>query len=608
MKFIHQPLQDAGTQIRLLRIAPAKDDGDDINTTLTFWSLGDSPQYTAVSYTWGATANPRTILLNGCRFEVRENCWHALIQCRQRRIHTHIWIDSICIDQSNISEKSRQVAVMASVFSQATHVSISIRDFQNGETDELNHDSLVTFTMAVKKQLSDPWTMLSTSSTYEESQRSGQSIFSWATEHFADQRKLIYEALCKICRAEYWNRLWILQELVMAKQAFLIYRGHDIDLYIVHMLCIIYIDHVLSALADPKGFNTPETDPGSVRTDSDTLGIRNLHHVLLLVYSPSFGIEKEPDRKRLPLAGVLEIFRHARCSDARDHIYGIMSFIDWQGKPPPTVDYSLSKAEFAVRLLPFYNDRPTALWFARLLVETLELTVDDLEQLGQSMLSSGTKRLLQTKFDVKVPDGIPLAIGAVEDFNTQLRDFKRQNNMEDSYLLGRQCYPVVPECGYSRIKLYKEVKAQSCRSCNRVKFVSKPRVVMHSHVHPGDILFSGLNSPTCGLGMVLKLGPESVYAVVDLAALLSGYKYSVDSFLPADNAEQKHWNSYVTLTAYDLFILLYRTGNSVRWMDSCYGKENYEYHPIASRIRVQHELKGSKLILSQRYRRYNAKL
>lgn len=56
-----------------------------------------------------------------------------------------------------------------------------------------------------------------------------------------------------------------------------------------------------------------------------------------------------------------------------------MAFVDWHGKPPPRVDYSFSKAELAVRLLPIYNDRLTALWFAPLPVEVLELTVDDRE-------------------------------------------------------------------------------------------------------------------------------------------------------------------------------------------------------------------------------------
>jgi len=60
--------------------------------------------------------------VNGRRFGVRENCWHALLQCRQRRIQTHIWIDSICIDQTNVAEKSAQVAMMASVFAQVSRV------------------------------------------------------------------------------------------------------------------------------------------------------------------------------------------------------------------------------------------------------------------------------------------------------------------------------------------------------------------------------------------------------------------------------------------------------------------------------------------------------
>lgn len=112
--------------------------------------------------------------------------------------------------------------------------------------------------------------------------------------------------------------------------------------------------------------------------------------------------------------------------------------------------------------------------------------------------------------------------------------------MERSHLLGRQCYPVAPENSQSRIKLYEDVGNRIYRNCNHIRFVSKPRDVMHSHVHPGDIIFSGLNSPTCRLGIVFKRRPESLYAVVGLAGLLSGYEYHADFSLPADYAEQKH--------------------------------------------------------------------
>jgi len=71
MEFLHQPLQDATTQIRLLRLRFAEDDSDDLDVMLTLYHLAEAPEYIAISYTWGDATNSRTILVNGCRFEVQ---------------------------------------------------------------------------------------------------------------------------------------------------------------------------------------------------------------------------------------------------------------------------------------------------------------------------------------------------------------------------------------------------------------------------------------------------------------------------------------------------------------------------------------------------------
>lgn len=223
-------------------------------------------------------------------------------------------------------------------------------------------------------------------------------------------------------------------------------------------------------------------------------------------------------------------FQDARCSDARDRIYGTMSFIDWQGKPPPRVDYSLSKAELAVRLMAYHDVDLSASCFAQVLVETLDFGVNDLEQLNQTVFSDEMQRILNATFDINVPDGIPLASDAVEDFAMRTRDPEWQENIIDS-----QCYSVVLECRSrslssqrleackqldrlgqltssgplrrSRINLYEDVGTRKCKSCNHCGFISKPRDVAHHYVRPGDILFSGLNGPDShipAISMVLK--------------------------------------------------------------------------------------------------------
>ncbi|KAF2692070.1 hypothetical protein K458DRAFT_252864, partial [Lentithecium fluviatile CBS 122367] len=77
------------------------------------------PRYIAVSYTWGDANQVKTIYVNGKPLEVRQNCFFTLWQLRVHRFDLPVWIDSICIDQSNNHEKSSQVRLMGLIYARA---------------------------------------------------------------------------------------------------------------------------------------------------------------------------------------------------------------------------------------------------------------------------------------------------------------------------------------------------------------------------------------------------------------------------------------------------------------------------------------------------------
>jgi len=96
------------------------------------------PEYIALSYTWGApeenTANEvnpplRGILVNGRRLLVGSNLYDCLFELRRRmsflrRRSAYIWIDAICIDQSNIRERGLQIGLMGSIYRNASKVNV----------------------------------------------------------------------------------------------------------------------------------------------------------------------------------------------------------------------------------------------------------------------------------------------------------------------------------------------------------------------------------------------------------------------------------------------------------------------------------------------------
>jgi hypothetical protein len=105
-------------EIRLLHLLPG---GwlDPIKCQLTIGRLSDRPVYYGLSYVWGDSIDRPIISINNEPFPVTKNLFSAL-----RRIRAHypaettvLWVDAICIDQSNTTERSNQVAMMGKIYS-----------------------------------------------------------------------------------------------------------------------------------------------------------------------------------------------------------------------------------------------------------------------------------------------------------------------------------------------------------------------------------------------------------------------------------------------------------------------------------------------------------
>lgn len=119
----------------------------------------DSPQshlfqrYTALSYVWGSTENPEFIILNGeSKFPVTRNLYAALKAMRNRREGTILWVDALCINQSDFEEKKGQIGLMRRVYRQAEKVVAFVP--LSGE-DEANIPVIVERIWAAKGELDE---------------------------------------------------------------------------------------------------------------------------------------------------------------------------------------------------------------------------------------------------------------------------------------------------------------------------------------------------------------------------------------------------------------------------------------------------------------------
>lgn len=116
---IYQPLQH--NEVRLITLAPGKW-RDPIECSLQIVSLDDYPTYEALSYVWGDASLRRWIRLMDANFDVSKSLEVALGHLRHEDSERVMWIDAICINQSDDAEKSEQVKKMQFIYARTSHL------------------------------------------------------------------------------------------------------------------------------------------------------------------------------------------------------------------------------------------------------------------------------------------------------------------------------------------------------------------------------------------------------------------------------------------------------------------------------------------------------
>ncbi|KAL6895149.1 heterokaryon incompatibility domain-containing protein [Trichoderma evansii] len=78
--------------------------------------------YEALSYTWGLTESHYSIVVNDQRMKITANLYLALKNLRNAHSDRILWVDAICINQSNVKERNHQVAQMSEIYREASRV------------------------------------------------------------------------------------------------------------------------------------------------------------------------------------------------------------------------------------------------------------------------------------------------------------------------------------------------------------------------------------------------------------------------------------------------------------------------------------------------------
>lgn len=190
---LYHPLDPGRREFRLVRILYTG--SSEIECHLEVFSLNEIPVYTALSYAWTEDEASRQILLNGKAFPVRPNLHEFLKQMHAEQHSGWIFIDAICINQNEDAEKASQIGLMGSLF---------------GTAQEVVAWQGVDFEYKGQRvSVSGPLEL------YLEA-----FVAYWSGHSFdtpISELELVFPAGLAFFQWSYWSRLWIAQEIILAR-------------------------------------------------------------------------------------------------------------------------------------------------------------------------------------------------------------------------------------------------------------------------------------------------------------------------------------------------------------------------------------------------------
>jgi hypothetical protein len=178
---------DHGRQVRIL-VLKAGSFQDPLRCELEHVNLQHGPNYEAVSYTWadavGDDSLTGTITHNTTdqSISITKNCEMALRRLRKPRSDRRLWVDAVCIDQSNVQERNHQVKNMIAIFRSALRVLVYL-----GQGDSTLH-----------------------------------RLVDYIADDTAGQLPQVLDFV-SLFQSRWFHRVWVLQEIAVAKDTLVIY-------------------------------------------------------------------------------------------------------------------------------------------------------------------------------------------------------------------------------------------------------------------------------------------------------------------------------------------------------------------------------------------------
>ena len=230
---IFSPLEEG--EIRILSLNSG-DEADELSGTLSKQQISDAAlSYEALSYAWGDEMSGSGMSLHqsteanttASYILLRQNLESALRHLRPADGHPprRLWIDMLCINQSNDPEKSLQVRRMADIFAGAQRTLIWL-----GPASECSPGA-----MRLVREISSRFRKKEEHATDTQ----------WLRNRYEDRGPGLFTLMQRI----WWKRLWVVQEALKGRDPVVLCGPDHVPLQ-----SFAYLDHVKDVVNRDGGF------------------------------------------------------------------------------------------------------------------------------------------------------------------------------------------------------------------------------------------------------------------------------------------------------------------------------------------------------------------
>ena len=368
--FTYDKLDTRCGQFRLCTLPPGRVE-DQLCCTLKTVFLDENPEYDTLSYAWGEPVFNKKIRANEGHLFITTSLYTALCYLRNPDEPRTIWADGICINQTDVDERSSQVSMMGQIYRKSKRLEIWLGDVESIESEaslsdvifDINLDKdLRTFNnfLQSRDHLIKPSALASTCVNQITDSKLPSALdilnrlagdhhfhempfYDVTSQKEAQLQTSWYKSLrllLAILAQPWWSRVWIVQETVLSSHTSVSIGMHKMDLSQFFLASAAFVRHTLSCCTSWAALWSGNSDI-SIGLNKTTAVIKALARSKELYHQGNLRLYNLYDAS---------VYREAL--DPHDHVYGFMGLL--QDPPIKAPDYHLSipqvfkEATFAV--------------------------------------------------------------------------------------------------------------------------------------------------------------------------------------------------------------------------------------------------------------------